>query len=148
MDPLTLSVGAGMGVLSLVGVANAFYFVGVTYGWLAPDVRWVPRVCRMDEDTCARIVDTRYGRALGLPNAVYGIGWYLIVLGLAGALLYLGRLPGCQAALLASAGTVLFSIYLIWALVERLDVFCPLCYLGHGLNLAIFALLVAGCSAG
>lgn len=139
-------VGLGLAALSLVGIADAAYFVGVTYRWFAPDARWIPQVCRMDEDTCARIVDTRYGRALGLPNAAFGLAWYAVVLGLAGVVLATGSLPACSVFLTLAAGTVLFSVYLIWALVQQLDVDCPLCYLGHGLNLSILFAIAAGCA--
>ncbi len=147
MDPAILSLGIATGVLAIVGIADAAYFVGVSYRWFAPDARWIPQVCRMEEETCATIIDTRYGRAIGgLPNAVYGMAWYLIVLGLAGVILTIGYVPACTLFLLAAAGTVMFSVYLIWALVEKLDVACPLCYLGHGLNLAILVTLAIACS--
>ncbi len=134
-----------LAIAALVGLADALYFVGVTYGLLRPDASWIPRVCQMSEDTCATITETRYARVFGLPNAVFGAVWYLIVLGLAGVVLSRGSLPYCTLFLLAAAGVVLFSVYLIWALVQRLDVFCPLCYLGHGLNFSIMVLLGAAC---
>lgn len=146
MDPLTLGLGTTLGLLAIVGIADAAYFIGVSYRWLAPDAPWIPRVCRMDEGTCARIVDTSYGRALGLPNAVYGAAWYLVVLGLAGTLLVTGQMHACLLFLIASVGTVLFSVYLLWALVERLEVHCPLCYLGHGLNLSILVAIALACA--
>ncbi len=145
MDPLTLGLGTALALLAIVGIADAAYFIGVSYRWLAPDAPWIPRVCRMDEGTCARIVDTSYGRALGLPNAVYGAVWYLLVLGLAGAFLATGRVYACLAFQLAAAGTVLFSVYLLWALRKRLEVHCPLCYLGHAINTAILVVLLVIC---
>lgn len=145
-DPAVLALGTATGLFAIVGLADAAYFVGVSYRWFAPDARWIPQVCRMEEETCATIVDTRYGRALGPPNAVFGMAWYLIVLGLAGVILRMGYVPACTLFLLAAAGTVMFSVYLIWALVEKLDVACPLCYLGHGLNLAILGALTVACS--
>lgn len=142
----TIVVGALLALAALVGLLDAGYFVGVAYGLMRPDASWVPRACRMDEETCASIVDTAYGRVFGLPNAVYGAAWYAVVLALAGTLLAGGAMPSCRLALLAAAGAVLFSVYLIWALVQRLGVRCPLCYLGHGLNLTILVLLAVGCA--
>lgn len=147
MDPATLTVGILTGLVALVGIADAAYFVGVAYRWFRPDARWIPQVCRMDEDTCASIVDTRYGRVLGgVPNAVFGLAWYVIALGAAGWILVAGHLPTCTLFLIAAAGVVMFSVYLIWALVEKLDVPCPLCYLGHGLNLSLLILYTLACS--
>lgn len=147
MDPLTLGLGTVLGLLALAGIADSAYFVGVAYRWFPPDARWIPRVCRMDEDSCATIIDTSYGRAIGgLPNAVFGMAWYATVLGLAGWILATGQLPLCTAFLIAAAGTVVFSVYLVWALVERLGVHCPLCYVGHGLNLSILVAIGVGCT--
>lgn len=143
---LPLVLGSLLVVVGVVGLADAAYFTGVAYRWIRPDAPWVPRVCRMDRDTCASIVDTRYGRALGVPNSAVGLLWYLVVLGSAGWLLANGSLPACAPLLVAAAGVVLFSVFLIWALVEQLKVACPLCYLAHGLNFAILALFALACA--
>lgn len=135
-------------VLALAGLAVSLYFTGVVYGWMRPDARWIPRVCRMDEEACASVVDTAYGRLLGTPNAVYGIAWYMGVAGLALQQLATGVQPPCGLLILAAAGVVMFSIYLAWALVQKLDVHCPLCFASHGVNVAILVAIVAGCSTG
>jgi uncharacterized membrane protein len=140
---LAFTLGLLLVLIGLAGLLDAAYFVGVTYGWVASEARWVPRACRMDQDTCASIVDTSYGRALGLPNAVYGLGWYSVLAAAGTALLVLGRLPGCSLLVVVGALVVLFSVYLAWSLVQKLDVFCPLCYIAHGLNgLALVALVL------
>lgn len=130
--------------LSLAGLLDALYFVAVTYRWIQPDAAWLPRVCRMDQATCATIVDTPEARALGLPNALYGLLWYAGVLGAGLTWLATGQLPAAGWLLGVSVGTVLFSAYLAWALLGRLKVACPLCFLGHGINLAILLVLLLG----
>lgn len=143
---VALVLAGALAAAALVGLADALYFVAVTYRWIAPDAAWVPRACRMDEATCARIVDTRYGRALGLPNAVFGAVWYLAALATGAWLAVHGALPSCGPLLVVAAGVVLFSVYLLWALVQQLAVDCPLCYLAHGLNLVILLLFGAACA--
>lgn len=145
---VALVLAAGLVAAALVGLADAAYFVAVGYRWIAPDAAWIPRACRMDEETCASIVDTSYGRALGLPNAVYGAGWYLLALGAGAWLAVHGSLAACGPLLLVAAVAVGFSVYLLWSLVERLAADCPLCYLGHGLNFLIVLLLGAACAVG
>jgi len=131
--------------LAVLGFLDALYFVLVTYRWMRPDPPWLPRVCRLDEGTCARIVDTRHARVLGLPNAVFGLAWYGIA-GVAGAWMLAGRdLPFCGPILAASLLTVALSAYLAWALVVRLRVACTLCFLGHGVNVALLLVLAAAC---
>lgn len=133
-----------LAALAVVGLADALYFTLVTYRLVRPDSRWLPRVCRMDEATCARVVDTPYARVLGLPNAVYGMAWYALVLASALAPGPFVAAGGRPALVAVAALTVLLSAYLAWALLARLRVACVLCFLGHGVNVAIAALLALG----
>ncbi len=131
--------------LAILGALDAAYFVAVTYRWMAPDARFVPAFCRMDAGSCASIVDTRWARVFGLPNAVWGLGWYVIVAAAA-----LGAMPGfptpwCAGLLVASGATVAFSALLFWAIVWRLRTRCPLCFAGHAINVAIFLVLLWLC---
>lgn len=138
---LTLLLTTLLAIAAVTGFANAMYFVAVTYDWIHPEARWIPRVCRMEEETCATITETPYARVFGLPNAAYGAVWYLILLGLAATIAATGTLPYATLFLLVAVLVGLFSVYLIWALVQRLNVMCPLCYLGHALNFTIVLLL-------
>lgn len=135
----------GLAALALVGLANALFFISVTYRWVRSDAPWLPRVCRMDEGTCARVVDTPQARVFGLPNSVLGAAWYLVVLAAAGQALATGSLRYCLPLLLVAAFTVVFSAYLAWALVAQLRIVCVLCFLGHGVNVALLALLAWAC---
>lgn len=141
-----LLVSAALLLVAAVGLLVSVYFTAVTYGWISPDVAWIPEVCRMDERTCARIVDTRYGQAFGAPNSLFGIAWYLGVAGLVLWHRFGGEALPCGLLVLLAAGVVGFSVYLAWALIQRLEVHCPLCYLSHGLNGAILVGFVALCA--
>ena len=141
-------VYVGLLAIAALGLLVSTYFTAVTYQWVRPDASWIPQVCRMDEKTCARIVDTGYGQAFGAPNSVFGIAWYLAV---AGVTLY--RWTGdpllpCSVLILLAAGVVAFSVYLAWALVQRLGVHCPLCYLSHTLNVGVLVGFVGLCAIG
>jgi len=129
-------------LLALVGLVLAGYFTGVTYGWLAPDQRWIPPVCRLKEETCSRIIDTPEARIFGLPNSVLGIGYYLAILGA----IALAPIPAtARAVLVAGAwGTVGLGVYLTYRLLWGIRVPCVLCFTAHGLNLALALLLTYG----
>jgi uncharacterized membrane protein len=131
---------AALGSLALLGLLDALYFTLVAYRVLAPDAAWLPRVCRMDEGTCARVVDAPEARLLRIPNSVLGLGWYALVL-----LHALRPLP-CAPLLLLGAASVAMSAYLAWALLRKLRAPCPLCFLGHGINAALLLLLLAQCA--
>jgi uncharacterized membrane protein len=133
-----------LAVLAVIGLANAVYFTLVTYRVLPADPKWLPRVCRMDEETCATVIHTREARLLGLPNAVYGAAWYAVILAAATWALATGSLGVLRLPLLvASAATVAVSLHLAWVLLFRLRTPCPLCFLGHAVNAGILVTLVS-----
>jgi hypothetical protein len=43
-----------------------------------------------------------------------------------------------------SGVTVVLGFYLIYALRRKLHTHCPLCYLGHAINAALFIILLVG----
>jgi uncharacterized membrane protein len=131
-----------LALLALTGLWLAIYFTGVTYRWLRPDVRWIPPVCRLKEETCSRIIDTPEARVFGLPNSLLGIGYYLAILGA----LVLGPLPPVGRAVAAAVawGTVGLGLYLAYRLIFVLRVPCVLCFTAHALNLVIALLVTCG----
>lgn len=134
-----------LAVLAFVGFLDALYFVLVDRGLMKPDDRLVPPVCRMDEATCARIIETRYARVFGVPNAVFGLAWYLLVGGAASYALVEDAFPFCLGFLVVAAGTVALSVYLAWALLAKLKTVCVLCFAGHAVNLLIFGAVAGAC---
>lgn len=112
--------------LAVVGAAISFYFTLAYYGKV--ESRQVPALlCRRAERSCVTILDTPYARLLGVPNAVVGLGFYLLTGAVAGLALA-KALPGWLwwVNLAAAAATVLAAPYLVWALVARLKVWCRL----------------------
>ena len=73
------------------------------------------------------ILQTPYARLLGLPNAVLGLGFYLLTATVAGLGLA-GALPRWLwwTNLVAAGVAVLLAPYLVWALVARLKTWCRL----------------------
>ena len=143
---LSLFVPVSLLALAGLGLLVSTYFTAVTYGWVRPDAPWIPTVCQMDEGTCARIVDTKYGQAFGAPNSLFGIAWYLGVAGIALLHTFGDEVLPCALLILLAAAVVGFSVYLAWALIQKLEVHCPLCYLSHTLNGAVLIGFVALCS--
>ena len=138
--------------LSVVGLANAFYFTFAYYGRIKK-ARWVPEIlCAREGSSCVTVVQTPYARVFGLPNSLLGIIYYVLLIARASTGLTLGPPIAfvAQAVRLADLGlmaagavTVVLGFYLIYALIAKLHIHCPLCYLGHAINATIFILLVA-----
>lgn len=133
-------VDVALAGLSIVGLAIASYFTAVAYRLVAPDARWIPRFCRMEERSCASIVFAPQARALGPPNSVLGQLFYLAILGGVAC----GWMDGAMAlAYLTASGTTLaLGAYLTYALLWVNRVACPLCLAAHVLNAGIFGLLL------
>lgn len=140
---MTLAVG----LLAAVGLAIASYFTAVAWRWTAPDARWIPALCRLEERTCAAIVFTPSARVFGPPNSLLGQVFYAALL--AGAAC--GRLadPGLWPFFFgASLVTVCLGVHLSYVLLFVLRAPCPLCFASHGINAVICGLLLLLRSAG
>ena len=128
-------------LLATTGFAISSYFTSVFYRWLRPDARWIPPVCRMDEQTCASVIFTPNARVFGVPNSLLGQAYYLALL-IATASGLLDHAYVWRALLLASAGSVCLAVYLSYSLLFLLRLPCPLCFTSHGINITICILLL------
>jgi len=145
-----------IGVLSLAGLADALYFTLAYYGRVRR-ARWVPRIlCAREGASCVTVLQTPYAHVSGVPNSLLGIVYYLLLMGWAlparrldafYVVVYALALPLRWVLAAGSALPVILGCYLIYALRHRLHVACPLCYTAHGINLALFVLLVVYCRA-
>ena len=112
--------------LAALGAGLSLYLALAYYGRLESSA--VPAaLCRRNERACVTILDTPYARLLGVPNALLGLGFYLLTATTAGLALA-GWLPHWlwQANTALAAGAVLLAPYLVWALAARLKVWCRL----------------------
>lgn len=137
MSETNYFVGA---LLASVGGALSFYFYSVYKGRIYGDQWWVPSFLRMNSDTCASVIDTRFGRHFGIPNAAFGPSFmfiYSILLILAGI-----DLISESVTFLMAAITLFVAVYLIYGL-WRIRTHCRICYTIHFLNLVIFLLQMA-----
>lgn len=138
-------IAASIVALGVVGALVAVYFTLVRYRLIRPDAPWVPSFCRMDEDTCATVVDSDHGHLFGPPNSVLGLAWYGAATGAGAAGLVTGQIPLCATLILIAVVSVAVSLYLAYALVRILETHCRLCYTSHLLNGALLVTLAAGC---
>ena len=128
-------------VCASVGFAISSYFTAIAYRWIRPDAGWIPTFCRMGEQTCASIVFTPRARVFGLPNSLLGQVFYLALV--AGVPLGFLETPMLFRLYLgASLVTVGLGLYLSYSLLFIARVRCQLCFTSHGLNAAIFVLLL------
>ncbi len=123
--------------LCSVGLWISVYFTGVYYGWFKPDVFWMPRVCQLKEESCMTVLGTPRAKLFGLPNSLFGIAVYSYLL-----LDLSGFPPSIGFALISIA--LARSVYLAYSLLFITKIPCPLCFTTHGINLALFVILLGG----
>lgn len=128
---------------SIIGMLISTYVTLVSYRIMKPNIRFIPRICRMEKQTCFAILDAPDARVFGVLNALLGILYYLSILFFImvaphdnGSIIY-------QIVVSISAGTVLLGAYLSYALLAKLRTSCQLCFISHGINLGIFLFLFA-----
>jgi Vitamin K epoxide reductase family len=98
------------------------------------------QAARGDPRAETHFTQTRYARVLGPKNSDLGMIFYGAVA--LTALTGTARRPGLHRILmLGSLASLAMSLYLLWALLFRLRVWCPVCMKGHALNLLTFLTL-------
>ncbi len=121
------------------GLLISIYFTLLYYRVISPTAKVIPRVCRLGEGGCAAVLGHPHARLFGLPNAVYGIFYYCMVLIVAFG-------PGGewfkQAAVVVSVVVVGLGVFLVHSLLFVVRVHCILCYASHTLNFLLAILLV------
>ncbi len=134
-------IGALVVIIAVPGLLISLYVTLVTYRIMLPDARWVPRFCRMGEDTCRSVLDHPDSRVAGIPNSVPGLVYYCVVCIAAVA----GFPAPLRLPLLVSAwAAVALGLYLTYSLIFRVRVACRLCLASHAVNLALALLLTLG----
>ncbi len=125
-------------ILSVIGFYISLYFTLVHFRIVSSLKFPLPKVCRLSDDACSLITQTKYARVLGLPNFVYGLFYYtfLIFLVIFEAKGYIKIVAEVIAWLVVGLG-----VYLSYVLVKVLKVNCVLCFISHILNLIIAILL-------
>lgn len=127
-------------ILSFGGLLISSYFTLVYHHLMPADSKLIPKLCRLEGNTCELILRTRDAAVFGIPNFYLGIVFYLDMLYLSFDLETLNVLR--PIVLFISAVTVLLGLYLTYSLLWKHNVNCVLCYVSHTINFLIFLLLL------
>ena len=136
-DLLTTSLGVGPLVLSVPGMGVSSYLVYSHY-------QGVPLYCA-GAHGCDTVQASEYAELLGVPVALLGLLLYVALVGAAlGGLLWplaLGELSALAVFGLGLMGFV-YSGYLTWVEVARIDAICLWCTISACLMTVVFILSV------
>ncbi len=125
-------------ILSIAGLFISFYFLCAKRGWFPKFVKNMP-LC--DGNTCMRVSDSKYGKMFGVPNYIFGMFYYIVIL-LFSIFSFLHDDKNAHYFLLVmSWSTVLIAVYLTYALLVKLKTVCVPCFVLHGINVGIAVVL-------
>ena len=124
--------------LASMGLLISLYFPFLNSRGTAAAFRYLPSFCRIDGQTCERILSHPDARLFGVPNYVLGLLYYVLVL-----VLSFGHAHPLfvTAMRIASWITVALAAYLIYSLYYRVKVTCQMCLASHAVNLLLSILL-------
>lgn len=124
-------------ILSLVGVFLAAYLTLYKLGYL--------EALACGTGSCEVVQASRWSKLLGLPVALWGVGFYLTMFAVAatGSMERLAESTRVGVALATMSGCGgLFSAWLTYIEIWRLHAICRYCVTSAGLVVAIFVLSV------
>lgn len=129
-------------ILGLIGLVDSIYYTSAHYGLMGFGSSLMPMVCDSEKNVCEMLASTNYASTMGVPNSLFGIGYYAIVLLAAGIRLATGEwvYPRMLAAIAVLAAV--FSVYLAWLMITQVRVICPLCVTAQAINVVLAAVLV------
>ena len=93
---------------------------------------------------CHAVLLSRYGRLLGVPLSLWGAFFYsaIVILALGGIILRRNRGRAFHVfAFYLTSLAIAFDVYLLYIMIMRLDVICPLCVSTYVVNLGLFLVL-------
>lgn len=93
-----------------------------------------PEICKLELGGCQALFRSPEAALLGLPNSALGVAYH--------GLVALGRASGWpeEALFIAASFALAMTARLAYILLSR-GLECRVCWLGHGANLAIWAVL-------
>jgi uncharacterized membrane protein len=129
-------------ILALAGFADSLYFVLVHYEWTDSEPPEIPMCPVSQNGNCTNVARAPEAHILGVPNSLFGLGFYAAILAAAVARVMFGFWPVPQALAAIAVLAAVLSLYLAYTLVFQLQVLCPLCFTAHAINLCLAGIFV------
>ena len=127
-----------MALVALIGVFVSLYLTLYKLGYIG--------TLACGTGSCETVQLSKWGDFLGMPVAAWGVGYYVVVLGLALAGLqerFLGSPRLTNALVLITGAGLLFSIWLTYLELFVIHAICRWCVGSAVMTIVLFALAVA-----
>ncbi len=125
-------------ILTLLGLIDSLYLTLVHFDLISYEAP-VSTVCMFHGGNCETALSSGYADLLGVPAGIWGMLYYLGVLGMAGVRLATGKWPVPRGVLGLMSAAALYSAFLIYVMVAIIHVPCPYCLAAHFINFLMLA---------
>ena len=121
-------------VLSVLGIIVSAYATSCFYK-IQKNASFKSICDLSDKASCSKAFNSPYGKHLGLPNGMWGIGFYVIMA-------TLSYFQAYQWMLYFSIISVIASVYLAYLLITKVKALCLDCIAIYIINLSMLAILL------
>lgn len=128
--------------LGLIGFIDSLYYTLLRYGVLGFHAPLMPIICNHVKGTCEMLAASSWAAILGLPNSIYGMAYYGLIMLATIRRVTFGCWPYPRALLLMSLIAAVVSIYLAWLMIFHLKAVCPLCITAQAINIILAVILL------
>lgn len=129
-------------VLGLIGFVDSLYYTLLRYGVLGFHAPLMPIICNHIKGTCEMLAASNWAAILGLPNSIYGMAYYGLIMLASIRRITNGCWPYPRALLLISLIAAMISIYLAGLMIFHLRAICPLCVTVQAINIILAVILL------
>lgn len=123
-----------IGILALLGAVDSAYMTLAHYSLVSSFTNSPSNVCPLTGEGCAAVFASPQAKVLGVPHAVAGLGYFLVLLASAIWRIRTGAWFAPVALLAFNALGVIWSLYLTQELLFRMHIPCPYCLAAHLIN--------------
>ncbi len=128
--------------LAIIGFVDSFYYTLLHYGYLGFQSPFVPMICELKQGVCRTLATSSWACTFGIPNSIFGMGYYALVGIAAVSRFKLKHWPFDAALMAISIVAALFSTYLAWAMVFRVHEICPICVTSQVINVILAIIFI------
>jgi uncharacterized membrane protein len=132
-----------VGVLALIGILDSGYLVLDHFKNLRLEAPMVASSCESVAGACNTVAKSTQSTVLGIPNGVFGAGYFAFVLAMVILRYHTGKWPLSYILPVILTLSLAYSGYLAYTMIVSLDTLCPFCMAAHCTNAVIMGLYAA-----
>jgi len=142
-----------VGVLALIGILDSGYLILDHFSNLDSVIPMVASSCELPAGACRTVAKSTQSTVLGIPNGVFGAGYFAFVLAMVILRMHTGKWPLPRSLPVILTLSLAYSGFLAYTMIVSMDTLCPFCMAAHCTNAVMVGFYAAsrfldrGCAA-